>query len=392
MSTFAQTVAPTPYGVFDADSDFQAEADGFVTFTKRKLGDDVLSVELTKRQIWACLEEATMEYGKLVNESQIKGDLTSMLGTPTGSSGSYTNKYLHKTLEFLMRQADPYASYAGVGGSYDSILGYFDLQAGRQDYNLYTELKDAASGTLVAGSAPAGWNGKLRIIDVMHASPIAAQHFLLNASNVTNFLATEFNYESYVNSTVFYVLPVFEDVLRRSMLETAYRIRRSNYSYEIRGRNIRIFPVPSNVDATPRLYVRVAHPQDPTDPSYADESVHGVSNAGNAPFSDIPYATVNAWGRQWIRQYAFALCRELLGIVRGKMKVIPVPNADLQLDGDDLRQQGREDKDKLRTELREFLESVSQPKLIEQEAAIAENLARQLKHVPMPLGRFVYVG
>jgi len=392
MSTFAQTVAPTPYGTFDTDPDFQAEADGFVTFTKRKLGDDVLSVELTKRQIWACLEEATMEYGKLVNESQIKGDLVSMLGTPTGSSGSYTNKYLHKTLEFLMRQADPYASYAGVGGSYDSVLGYFDLEPGRQDYNLYTELKDAASGTLVAGSAPAGWNGKLRIIDVMHTSPVAAQHFLLNASNVTNFLATEFNYESYVNSTVFYVLPVFEDVLRRSMLDTAYRIRRSNYSYEVRGRNIRIFPVPSNTDTTPRLYVRVAQPQDPTDPSYTDESVQGVSSASNAPFSDIPFATINAWGRQWIRQYAFALCRELLGIVRGKMKTIPVPNADLQLDGDELRQQGREDKDKLRTELREFLESVSQPKLIEQEATIADNLARQLKHVPMPLGRFVYVG
>lgn len=392
MSSFAQTVGPTSYGFFDADTAFQAEADSFVTFVKRKLGDDVLSVELTKKQIWTCLEEAACEYSKLINEAQIKNDLVSILGAPTGSSGSYTNKYLHKTLEFLMRQADPYASFAGIGGSYDSIMGYFQLETGRQDYNLYTELIDGVSGTLVSAGAPPGWKGKLRIMEVFHTSPIAAQHFLLNASNVTNFLATEFNYESYVNSTVFYVLPIFEDILRRQMLEAAYRVRRSNYSYEIRGSNVRIFPIPSNIDQVPRLWLRVSRPQDPLDPSFEDDSVFGVSGPSNAPFDIVPFSTINSWGRQWLRQYAFALCRELLGIVRGKMKSIPVPGSELTLDGDELKAQGREDKDKLRTELREFLESVSQPKLIEQEATIAENLLRQLKLVPPPAGGFIYVG
>ena len=53
MASFADMVLknqnPTPYGFFDEDADFQQEAEQFVTFTKRKLGDDVLSVELTRK-------------------------------------------------------------------------------------------------------------------------------------------------------------------------------------------------------------------------------------------------------------------------------------------------------------------------------------------------------
>lgn len=395
MSLFTLTVGPTPFGFFDADTDFQVEAEAIVTFVKRKLGDDVLQVELTRKQIWACLEESVCEYGKLVNESQIKGELTNIMGTPTGDGRDYTNKYTRKTLEFLMRQADPYASFAGVGGSYDTVVGYFQLESGRQDYNLYTELIDLKSGDLVSSLPAFGQQGKLRLIEVCHFDPIAAQAMLLNASNITNFLATEFNYESYVNSTVFYVLPIFEDVLRRGMLKAANHVRRSNYSYEIRGSNVRIFPIPSAraIDTQGnRMYVRVGLPQDPLSPSFTDDSINGVSGPSNAPFGNVPFNTINSWGRQWIRQYTFALSRELLGLTRSKMKTIPIPGGELTLNGDDLVQQGREDKDKLRTELREFLESVSQPKLIEQDATIAENLARQLKYVPMPVGKMIFVG
>ena len=51
MTSFLNTLNPTPFGFFDSDSVFQTEADRIVTFVKRKLGDDILSVELTKKQI-----------------------------------------------------------------------------------------------------------------------------------------------------------------------------------------------------------------------------------------------------------------------------------------------------------------------------------------------------
>ena len=72
MATFAQTLKPTPFGFFDNDSTFQADADSMVIYVKRKLGDDILSVELTKKQVWACFEEAFLEFGSIINQAQAK--------------------------------------------------------------------------------------------------------------------------------------------------------------------------------------------------------------------------------------------------------------------------------------------------------------------------------
>ena len=80
MPSFVNTTNPTPFGFFDTDTDFQTEADGMITFVKRKLGDDILSVELTKKQIWACFEEAFCHYGSIVNEHQAKSQLSNLLG------------------------------------------------------------------------------------------------------------------------------------------------------------------------------------------------------------------------------------------------------------------------------------------------------------------------
>lgn len=391
MSSFNDTINPTPFAFFDSDSAFQIEADSMVTFVKRKLGDDVLSVELTRKEIWACFEEAVCEYSRLIHETKIKSDLTTVMGISTTTD--FTNKYVRQSLEYQLRMADPYATEAFVGGSYNAILGYFELQNGRQDYDIYTELKDVVSGTLIYDNLPSGSKGKLKVVELFHFEPLAAQTFLLNASNITNFLATNFNYESYVNSTVFYVLPIFEDVLRRSMLESAFRVRRSNYSYEILGSKLRIYPIPTTDLQTGRLYMKVMPPHDPLNPSaYIDNSINGVSGPNNMLLDNLPYNTINQPGRQWIRQYTLALCKELLGLIRSKFSSIPIPNADLQLNGDALVSQGRDDKEKLQTQMKEFLENMTRAKLLENDALAAENLNKQLKYIPMPLGKAVTIG
>jgi hypothetical protein len=391
MSSFNDTINPTPFAFFDSDSAFQIEADSMVTFVKRKLGDDVLSVELTRKEIWACFEEAVCEYSRLIHETKIKSDLTTVMGISTTTD--FTNKYVRQSLEYQLRMADPYATEAFVGGSYNALLGYFELQNGRQDYDIYTELKDVVSGTLIYDNLPSGSKGKLKVVELFHFEPLAAQTFLLNASNITNFLATNFNYESYVNSTVFYVLPIFEDVLRRSMLESAFRVRRSNYSYEILGSKLRIYPIPTTDLQTGRLYMKVMPPHDPLNPSaYIDNSINGVSGPNNMLLDNLPYNTINQPGRQWIRQYTLALCKELLGLIRSKFSSIPIPNADLQLNGDALVSQGRDDKEKLQTQMKEFLENMTRAKLLENDALAAENLNKQLKYIPMPLGKAVTIG
>jgi hypothetical protein len=389
MPTFANTIRPTNFGTFDSEAAFQSEADNMVTFVMRRLGDDILSVELTTRQVWGAFEEATLEYSRYVHESRIRSELVNLLGLPTGST-DLTNKYPKATLEFLMRQAEPYASAIGVGGSFDSTLGYFELQADRQDYNLYTELKHATSGTVIFDALPSGSKGKLRILEVFHFEPYSAQHYLLNASNTTNFLASNFNYESYVNTTVFYVLPIFEDILRRGMLEASFRVRRSNYSYQIIGSNLRVFPLPSALrleEGANRLYVRVmAGQNNPIDPAYNDDSIYGVSGPHNAPYGNVTYTSITGPGRQWIRQMTLAICKEILGQVRSKLPMIPIPGNDLRLNGPELLQQAKDEREKLVTELKEFLADLTTQKLIEVQATQAENLNKQLRYVPFKKG------
>jgi hypothetical protein len=393
MATFAETLNPTPFAFFDDDTAFQTEADSMVTFVKRRLGDDTLSVELSKKQIWACFEEACAEYSRLVHELKIQSELVNVLGLPTGST-DLTNRYPRQTLEFLVRQAEPYATEAHLGGPYDAQLGYINLISGQQDYNIYSDIKDALSGSNLWLSIPSGSRGKMRIVEVFHFSPFAAQHFLLNASNMTNFLASNFNYESYVNSTVFYVLPVFEDVLRRGMLDMASRVRRSNYSYEILGSNLRIYPIPTLTSQLGRLYVKVyAQPNNPLNSNIgggisgsADSTSYGISGPSNVPLSNLPFTTITQPGRQWIRQYTLALSKEILGLTRSKFNSIPIPNADIQMNGDTLRSDGREDQTRLRDQLKEWLAKLTNQALMEQQSLLAEQVNKQLKYVAMPGG------
>lgn len=390
MATFLQTINPTPFKIYDQDSTFQSDADPMILFVKRKLGDDVLSCEITSKQIWAAFEESTMEYSRHIQELKIRSDLVQVLGQPTGSN--YTNVYPNQTLDYLMRLAEPYATAATTGGSYNAMMGFIDLVPGKQDYDIYSDLKSDITPTLALfDTLPSGSKGKMRLVEVFHFEPSAAQRTLLNASNLTNFLATNMNYESYVNSTVFYVLPVFEDVLRRGALEHAGRVRRSHFSWEIIGTKLRIYPIPTSAVYLGKLYIKVMPRQDPLNPAFQDDSINGVSGPHNFPFQVLPYSSITQPGKQWIRQYCLALCMEMLGWIRSKFSTIPIPNADLTLNGESLLTRAREDKEKLTTQLKEFLENLTNEKLIEQQANIAANINKQLRFVPMPLGKAISI-
>ena len=132
---FVTTLRPTPFGFFDDDTVFQSDADKVVPFVKRKLGDDILSVELTRKQIWACFEEAVMEYGSMVNEYQTKSQLSNLMGLSTGSN--IEGKYARETLDFVLRLAEPYSQEAGIGGSYNTMSVSIQLESGRQDFDIY---------------------------------------------------------------------------------------------------------------------------------------------------------------------------------------------------------------------------------------------------------------
>ncbi len=390
MATFASTFRPTPFGFFDSDVNFQTEADSMITFVKRKLGDDVLSVELTSKQIWACFEEACLEYSYIYNLHQAKSQLSSIMGSPTGSLSGRENQYPKNTLEFALRLSEPYISNAGLGGSYNTISGSIVLEKNRQDYDLYSELKDSA-GIPIVSSSLNSLGGKMKIFEVFHYSPQAAYRFF-DTTSAINYLNNEFSFESFTPETVFYVLPVFEDILRGGQMSLSNRVRRSNYSWMISGTKIRIFPAPTGTTNPMRLFIRAGFQQDPYNPAFNDSSINGVSGVGNAPFGNLSYSSLNSIGRQWIREFTLALAKELLGLIRSKFSTVPIPGGELTLNGGDLVTQGRDEKDKLITQFKEMLDSMTYDKLMETQAAQLDNLQKILRGVPIPMGKAILIG
>lgn len=389
--SFEATQNPTPFGAFDGDSDFRSDANKMITFVKRKLGDDLLTVELTSKQIWACFEESCFEYSMLINQSQLKSQLINLMGMSTGSDMSGAEeKFVKSSMNFLIKKAEPYASEAGLGGSYKTLSGSIDLIPGKQDYDLNADLKDS-EGTPLFDRPENDPKTKMKILEVFHFNPQAAYRFF-DTSSAINYLNNQFSFESFTPETVFYVLPIFEDVLRGGQFKLSSKVRRSNYSYKIMGTNIKIFPTPKSRDEK-KLFIRVAYASNPLNPSnYPDDSIHGASNMSNVPFGNLKYERINSIGRQWIRQYTLALSKELLGMIRSKFSNVPIPGGDLTMNGSDLVSQAREDKQNLRDKLVEMLTEMTYVKMLENEAAESDNLQKILKNIPIPMGKAIIVG
>jgi len=364
---------------------------------------------LTKKIIWNVFEEATRELNALMVEYQAKSNLANLLGSPTGSTDqngqsniNLTNTYVQQNLSFLNDLAAPYAAMIGYGFAEESYSGSITMTAGKQDYDLYTELKNEA-GTPLYDLQPSGSKDRLQVYDVYHFAPV---QYVFNSNLASNFVASGLPVESYIPDTRFYVLPLFEDVLRAGMLKASQRVRRSHFSYRISGRNIRIYPVPNSLVSglNDKLWIRVGFRQSPTPSiastivtsgsaggpttntggSYISEPLFGANSPFNIPYGPVAYKSLNMWARNWIAQYTLALATEELGRIRNKFKNFPIPGAELTLNGDDLISQGREDKEKLMTSFKETLESLSYDKLAEKEATKAEQTVKQLGFVPVP--------
>ena len=102
----------------------------------------------------------------------------------------------------------------------------------------------------------------------------------------------------------------------------------------------------------------------------------------------MEFQFINDVGKQWIKKYALALCKELLGTIRSKYSSVPIPNAEVTMDGDTLRNEASAEKETLVTQLREILEQTSRKAMMEAERDEAEALQEKLQKVPYP----IYIG
>jgi len=166
--------------------------------------------------------------------------------------------------------------------------------------------------------------------------------------------------------------------------EDALWTRISHYSYEIKDNMLRLYPQP---DATSpkKFWVQftIDNEYNPWDNTpRGNNGADGVNNLNTLPFQNIPYENINSIGKQWIRRFALALTKEMLGQVRGKFATVPIPGESVTMNADALLGQAKAEQDLLRDELKTLLDELTYDKLATTDSTLQDSTKKVLENVP----------
>ena len=190
----SKVTASLPFGVYNDSTEFLSGASAQVAYTYKKLGGDVVDIELTPANVYAAYEEAVLEYSYIINLHQGKNVLSTVLGSQTGTfdhKGGLTAgptsaslKYPRFSIGYSKRVGDGAAAAGGFGGTVPHYSASFRPAENVQDYDIQQIIQSASdSGVDVAGNAVdyAGKVGDKRVIvtKVYYVSPRAMWRFYI---------------------------------------------------------------------------------------------------------------------------------------------------------------------------------------------------------------------
>jgi len=400
------TETTLPFGIYVDDnywnplqiSNYKSGSVDQVAYVYKKLGGDVLDIELVETQVHAAYEEACLEYSYLINLHQSKNALPFYLGQETGSfdndgqlSGSLTGDVSLKLPKFSIgyaKQVSLFNATEALLNSSDPIYSAsFTVVPGQQDYDL--------QAAIVNASGERGWNvtGKrVAVRKVYYKTAGASWNFYgyFGGLNVVGNLST---YGQYADDSTFEIIPVWQNKMQAMAYKDAIKTRVSDWSFQLRNNVLRLFPVPQSASPT-QFWFEFTIDQNGWD-SNSDgaggnsvDNVNGINNMNTLPFQNIPYDKINSIGKQWIRRFALALSKEMLGQVRSKFGQIPIPGESVQLNGDKLISEGKEEQKELREELKTQLAEMTYSKLGEDVAKISEDSQKVQTYIP----NLIFVG
>jgi hypothetical protein len=390
--------AALPFTVYSTDAAFISGASDQVAYVYKKLGGDVLDIEIKTGNVYAAYQEAVLEYSYMINSHQAKNVLSDMLGATTSSfdedgeisagASDASRDFPNFGFAYARRVAEGISSEAGVGGTLTTYSASFKLEPNTQKYDLQSVVQESSSISTSDYYNKVN-NKKVLIRDVYYKQANSMWRFFsyYGGLNVVGNLST---YGQYADDSVYEVIPTWHNRLQAMAFEDHATVRFSHYSYELQNNFIKVYPPPGDsVESDDYIWFTFTIDEDA---NTVDETrlrgVKGVNNMNTLPFANIPYENINSVGKQWIRRYALALCKEILGQVRSKFGSIPIPNDSVTLNGSDLISQAREEQQNLKTELKELLDQLTYQALSEGDAAIVENSAKLLQNVP----NAIYVG
>jgi hypothetical protein len=369
----------TPFGFYDNDLEFQQEAPLFATWCARRLGYPIVEVELQDVNFYAALEESITTYGNEVYQWKIREGYLAMEGNIVSDTVTFNNKLVTPNLGSIIRIAENYASEAGVGGYTTYYTGSLSLTASVQDY----DLKAWATSQGISGSG-------IEIKKIFfEAPPAIVRYFDPYAGTGTGIqsLLETFGFGQFSPGINFLLMPIYFDVQKLQAIELNDQIRKSAFSFDLVNNNLRIFPIPGRDEHLFFHYIKRDERNDVTSatPNYDSGSSTLVTNVSNVPYANPVFCEINSIGKQWIRQYALATVKEMLGYVRKKYATIPIPGAEVTLNGDDLLTDARAEKTALLEQLRAMLDVTSRKTQLENQSMESDFMQKTLVNVALPI-------
>ena len=367
-STFAS--GQTPFGFYDSDAQFAADADKVASFCATRLGYPLMDVELQSGSFYACFEEAVTTYGNEVFQYKIRENYLNLEGASTASA--VNNQLVESNINRFVQIAKNYGTEAGVGGNVTKYSGSLDITGSVQNYDM-----DAWA---TANSIPGG----IEIRKIFYEAPPAIQRYFdpyAGTGTGIQSLMDAFEFGRFSPGVNFLLMPASYDVLKTQAIEFNDQIRKSTFSFELVNNQLKIFPIPAESGSLIFEYYKL---DDKSAINFNNDNGL-ITNVAEVPYNNPTYTHINSVGRQWIYKFSLALAKELLAYIRGKYQTVPVPGSEATLNQGDLLTDARTEKEALLTNLREMLNETSRGAQMEAQSQEADFLRSTLSQVPLTI-------
>ena len=366
----------TPFSFYDADTDFQTSAVSTADWCAKRLGYPLVDIELQAVNFFTCFEEATNEYGAQLYNFQIINSFQSLEGNTTGSN--YNNKLITPNMGGTINVSEQYGSEVdGAGGDYKIEHGTINVSRGVQKYDILTHASSSLSGSEA-----------IYIKKIMHYQPAAINRYFdpyAGTGTGIQSLMQSFGFGNYSPGVNFMLMPLSFDLQKLQAIELNDTIRKSGYHFNIEAnRYLKLFPIPNRDYTLHFEYVIQSVANNPI----KNTAPNLITDISNVPFTNPTYSYINEPGRQWIRRYALALAKEMLGSIRGKYGTIPIPGDTTTLDHARLLAEAKDEKSNLIEEIKNLLEETTRLKQLERKNQEAQQTQETYFKVPY----HIYIG
>ena len=379
----------TAFGFYNNDIEFQIDCVKVAKFVTTRLGYPLMDVELQTGSIFTAFEEAITTYGNELYAYLIRENILDLTGLPFENI-DLSEVIVSPNFETIIRLSEQYGEEAGVGGNVTWYKDFIPLTSSVQDYDLKIWAKDK------------GITGSIEIKRVFFQEPTPASARYLDPFDGFGFggvaAAGLLGLGGFGGSMGYLMMPLNYDMQVIQAIEMNEQVRLSNYSFEIHNNVIRIFPIPGPYEISGvgddvehgqcgNLWFEYIERNERISSSI--ECAEGkITNVSNMPYQNPVYSLINSVGRQWIFEYTLAICKEILGYVRGKYSTVPIPNAEMTLNQADLLGTATAEKTALLERLRTYFDENSRAALLERKVREQDAVLRELDQVP----RVIYIG